>query len=121
MGAADKQLETPGRRDRERVTHADGPARHHQEGEDARNLITQSQVDRNRSKRASSSQDQEHYSNGSYEPGGTSCFTLNIRDMRMPNGFKLTAEIVKFDGTQDPRLWLEDYLIACNCQGETTL
>ena len=46
-----------------------------------------------------------------------SCFTLNIHNTRMPKGFKLTAEIFKFDGTQDPRLWLEDYLIVCNCQG----
>ena len=63
---------------------------------------TQKQLDRNRAKRASSTQDQEHYSSGSYEPGGASCFTLNIRDTRMPKGFKFTAEIAKFDGMQDP-------------------
>ena len=38
----------------------------------------------------------------------------------MPKGFKLTAEAVKYDGKQDPRLWLEDYLIACSCQGGTS-
>ena len=80
----------------------------------------QKQVDRNHSKRASRSQDQEHYSNGSYEPGGTSCFTLNIRNTQMPQGFKLIDKIVKFDGTQDPRLSLEDYLIAWDCQGGNT-
>ena len=83
-------------------------------------MITQKQVDCNRSKRASSSQEQEHYSNGSYEPGGASFFTLNIRNMRMLKGFKLIAEIVKFNGMQDPRLWLEDYFIAYNCQGGNT-
>ena len=82
-----------------------------------RNVITQRQVDRNRSNRASSSQDWEHYSSGDFESDSASCFTRNIRNTRMPKGFKLTAEIIKFDGTQDPRLWLEDYLIACNCQG----
>ena len=97
--------------------YVDRPMRHYQEGEDARNYIMQKQLDRNHAKRASNTEDQEHYSSGSYEPGGASCFTLNIRDTRMPKGFKLRAEIAKFDGTQDPRLWLEDYLIACNCQG----
>ena len=29
MGAADKQIETPGRRDRERVAYADRPTRQH--------------------------------------------------------------------------------------------
>ena len=116
-GTPEKQLETPGQRDREGVTHVDPPARHYQEGADARNYITQKQVDRSRANRASSSQDFDPHSNINYEPGGASCFTLNIRSTRMPKGFRLTAEIVEFDGTQDPRLWLEDYLIACNCQG----
>ena len=116
-GTPEKQLETLGRHDRERVTHIDPPARHHQEGTDVRNYITQKQIDHNRSNRASSSQDFDHHSNNNYEPGGASCFTLNIRNTRMPKGFKLTAEIVKFDGTHDLRLWLDDYLIACNCQG----
>ena len=99
----------------------DPPARHYQEGADAQNYITQKQVDRNRSNRESSSQDFDLHSNNNYEPGGASCFTLNIHNTRMPKGFKLTAEIVKFDGTQDPRLWLEDYLIACNCQVENQI
>ena len=113
----EKQLEIPTRRDCERVVDVDPPACHYQEGGDARNYITQKQVDRNRSNQASSSQDFDNHSNNNYEPSGASWFTLNIRNSRMPKGFKLTTEIVKFDGRQDPRLWLEDYLIACNCQG----
>ena len=114
-GTPEKQIEIPTRRDREQIARTDPPARRHQEGDDMRNYITQRQVDRNRSNRASISQDLGHHSSGDYESGGASCFTWNIHNTRMPKGFKLTAEIIKFDGTQDPRLWLEDYLVACNC------
>ena len=48
-----------------------------------------------------------------FEPRGAACFSFNIRDTKMPKGFKLTAETPKYDGKQDPRDWLDDYLIAC--------
>ena len=37
----------------------------------------------------------------------------------MPKGFKLTAETAKFDGLQEPKTWLEDYLTAVRCQNDT--
>ena len=40
--------------------------------------------------------------------------------MLFRSGFKLTAETPKYDGKQDPRDWLDDYLIACSCQGGTS-
>ena len=98
-GTPEKQIEIPTRREREQIARTEPPARRHQEEGDMRNFITQRQVDRNRSNRASSSQDLDHHSNGDYEPGGASCFTLNIRNTRMPKGFKLTVEIIKFDET----------------------
>ena len=55
-----------------------------------------------------------------FESCGAACFSFNIRDTRMPKGFKLTAGTPKYDGKQDPRLWLEDYLIACTYQGGTS-
>ena len=79
-GTPDKQIEIPARCDRERVVRTDPPARHYQEGGDARNYISQKQVDRNRSNRASSSQNFDDHANSDYEPGGTSCFTLNIHN-----------------------------------------
>ena len=48
-GTPEKQLDIPARRDRELVAHTDPPAHHYQEGGDARNYITQIQVDRNQS------------------------------------------------------------------------
>ena len=96
-GTPEKQIEIPTRREREReqIVRTEPPARRHQEEGDMRNFITQRQVDRNRSNRASSSQDLGHHSNGDFESGGASCFTWNIRNTRMPKGFKLTAEIIK--------------------------
>ena len=37
----------------------------------------------------------------------------------MPTGFKLTSETPKYDGLQEPRTWIEDYLTAVQCQGGT--
>ena len=37
----------------------------------------------------------------------------------MPKGFKLTSESPKYDGLQEPKIWLEDYLMALRCQGGT--
>ena len=37
----------------------------------------------------------------------------------MPRKFKLGAEIKKFDGTQNPKTWLKDYLLAVKCQKGT--
>ena len=37
----------------------------------------------------------------------------------MPRKFKLGTEVKEFDGTQDPRTWLKDYLTAVKCQKGT--
>ena len=34
----------------------------------------------------------------------------------MPKGFKLASATAKFDGSQEPSSWLEDYKIAVFCQ-----
>ena len=34
----------------------------------------------------------------------------------MPRNFKLTMEVPKYDGSQDPKTWLSDYLTAVKCQ-----
>ena len=53
------------------------------------------------------------------EPCGAKCFIHRIRVSRMPTGFKLTSETPKYDGLQEPKTWIEDYLTAVQCQGGT--
>ena len=77
-------------------------------------------LDRSRTQRMVSTPNTDDRDDSDFEPRGAACFSFNIRDTRMPKGFKLTAEAVKYDGKQDPRDWLDDYLIACSCQGGTS-
>ena len=53
------------------------------------------------------------------ESCGAKCFIRRIRESRMPTGFKLTSETPKYDGLQEPKMWIEDYLTAVQCQGGT--
>jgi hypothetical protein len=43
---------------------------------------------------------------------GTLCFTQRVRRTRIPKGFKLPHDQQKYDGSQEPKLWLSDYLQA---------
>ena len=91
------------------------------EGEDARNAITQSKVDRNRFERAArevSSEDSD--SEEEFEPCGALCFSRRIREPRIPKRFRLTSQTQKYDGLQEPSAWLEDYLMAVTCQRGST-
>jgi hypothetical protein len=116
LGPINLTEENQGRHVSEPATAA-RPHRQPLVGEDLRNVITQRTVDRARAHRASDSANQD---DRDFEPCGAACFSFNIRDTRMPKGFKLATGTPKYDGTQDPRLWLEDYLIACTCQGGTS-
>jgi hypothetical protein len=40
------------------------------------------------------------------------CFSLLIRSTPLPKGIKLSNSIVKFNGQQDPRIWLDDFITA---------
>ena len=91
------------------------------EGEDGHKAITQSKVDRNRSKRAArevSSEDSDSVEE--FEPCGALCFSRRIREARMPKGFRLTSKTPKYDGLQELSAWLEDYLTAVTCQRGST-
>jgi hypothetical protein len=50
---------------------------------------------------------------------GTLCFTRRVRRMRVPKGFKLPHDQQKYDGSQEPTLWLSDYLQAGQILGGT--
>jgi hypothetical protein len=43
---------------------------------------------------------------------GALCFIRRVRKTRVPKGFKLPDDQEKYDGSQEPILWLSDYLQA---------
>jgi hypothetical protein len=50
---------------------------------------------------------------------GALCFTRRVRRTRVPKGFKLPHDQQKYDGSQEPTLWLSDYLQAVQILGGT--
>jgi hypothetical protein len=50
---------------------------------------------------------------------GALCFTRRVRKMRIPKGFKLPHDQEKYDGSQEPTLWLLDYLQPVQILGRT--
>jgi hypothetical protein len=80
---------------------------------DARNIIAQTRV--NNSHYAWRD---ENYEDDEKEMGAL-CFTRRVRKMRVPKGFKLPHDQEKYDGSQEPTLWLSDYLQAVHILGGT--
>jgi hypothetical protein len=81
--------------------------------EDARNIIAQARV--NNSRYASR---EENYEDDEKDMGAL-CFTRRVRKTRVPKGFKLPHDQEKYDGSQEPTLWLSDYLQAVQILGGT--
>jgi hypothetical protein len=50
---------------------------------------------------------------------GALCFTRRVHRMRVPKGFKLPHDQQKYDGSQEPMLWLSNYLQAVQILGGT--
>jgi hypothetical protein len=50
---------------------------------------------------------------------GALCFTRRVRRTRVSKGFKLPHDQQKYDGSQEPTLWLSDYLQAVQILGGT--
>jgi hypothetical protein len=50
---------------------------------------------------------------------GALCFTHRVRKMWVPKGFKLSHDQHKYDRSQEPTLWLSDYLQAVQILGGT--
>jgi hypothetical protein len=48
---------------------------------------------------------------------GLECFSLLIHSAPLPKGIKLSDGIVKFNGQQDPRIWLDDFITAVKISG----
>jgi hypothetical protein len=80
---------------------------------DARNIIAQARVNN-----ARYAWKEENYEDDEKEMG-TLCFTRRVRRTRVPKGFKIPHDQQKYDGSQEPRLWVSDYLQAVQILGGT--
>jgi hypothetical protein len=54
------------------------------------------------------------------EPPGTRVFSREIRTTAFPQRFRQLTTIVKYNGETDPRVWLNDYHLACQLGGATS-
>jgi hypothetical protein len=54
------------------------------------------------------------------EPPGTRVFSREIRTASFPQRFRQPTSIIKYNGEMDPRVWLNDYRLACQLGGATT-
>jgi hypothetical protein len=54
------------------------------------------------------------------EPPGTRVFSREIRVAAFPQRFRQPTTIVKYNGETDPRVWLNDYCLACQLGGATS-
>jgi hypothetical protein len=54
------------------------------------------------------------------EPPGTCVFSREIRAAAFPQRFRQPTTIVKYNGETDPRVWLNDYHLACQLGGATS-
>jgi hypothetical protein len=81
--------------------------------EDAKNIITQKKVNK-----ARYAWKEENYEDDEKKMGAL-CFTRRVHKTRVPKGFKLPHDQQKYDGSQEPRLWLSDYLQAVQILGGT--
>jgi hypothetical protein len=89
---------------------------------DARNTVAQARVDRAREERSQENRTREnrHTPEDSDEDlCGLPCFTRRVRKTRVPTSFKLPDNYKKFDGLQDPKDWLVDYLETVKLMGGT--
>jgi hypothetical protein len=81
--------------------------------EDARNIIAQA-----RENNSCYAWREENYKDNEKEMGAL-CFTRRVHKTRVPKGFKLPHDQEKYDGSQEPTLWLSDYLQAVQILGGT--
>jgi hypothetical protein len=80
---------------------------------DARSVIAQARVNK-----VQHAWKEENYEDDKKEMGAL-CFTRRVRRTRVPKGFKLPHNQEKYDGSQEPTLWLSDYLQVVQILGGT--
>jgi hypothetical protein len=81
--------------------------------EDARSIMAQARVNKSRH-----AWKEENYEDVEKDMGAL-CFTRRVRKTRVPKGFKLPHDQQKYDGSQEPILWLSNYLQAVQILGGT--
>jgi hypothetical protein len=89
---------------RNETSESSGDEKRQKRKEDERNIIAQARV--NNSYYAWR---EENYEDNEKEMGAL-CFTRRVRKTRVPKGFKLPHDQEKYNGSQEPTLWLSDYL-----------
>jgi hypothetical protein len=97
---------------RNKSSDASKDERQQKRKEDARNIIAQARVNKSRY-----AWKEENYEDDEKEMGAL-CFTHRVRKTRVPKGLKLPHDQEKYDGSQEPILWLSDYLQAVQILGE---
>jgi hypothetical protein len=98
---------------RNETSESSGDEKRQKRKEDARNIIAQARVNNSRY-----AWREENYEDDEKEMGAL-CFTRRIRRTRVPKGFKLPHDQQKYDGPQEPTLWLSDYLQVVQILGGT--
>jgi hypothetical protein len=98
---------------RNETSESSGDEKRQKWKEDARNIIAQARVNNSRY-----AWREENYEDNEKEMGAL-CFTRRVHKMWVPKGFKLPHDQQKYDGSQEPTLWLSDYLQAIQILGGT--
>jgi hypothetical protein len=83
-----------------KTSESSGDEEHQTRKEDARNIIAQARVNN-----VCYAWKEENYEYDEKEMGAL-CFTQRVRRTRVPKGFKLPHDQQKYDGSQEPTLWL---------------
>ena len=84
---------------------------------DMRSRIARRKLEKEREEREAERRDPEELKEE--EELGSPCFSSRIRRARKPKRFKFAMETPKYDGTQEPEAWLDDYLTAVKFQKGT--
>jgi hypothetical protein len=112
QGLEDKSIKHKGnQKEKFRYNHSDNyysesseEVKRRKRKEDARSIIAQARVNKSRH-----AWREENYEDNDKDMGAL-CFTRRVRKTKVPKGFKLPHDQDKYDGSQEPTLWLSDYL-----------
>ena len=84
-------------------------------GIDARSILIQGLVDRNRAHREGL--DRDRPTGSRVHVSGPECFSRAIKAAEIPPNFRLAMGVSKFTGESKPDTWLEDYRVAVQIGG----
>jgi hypothetical protein len=86
-----------------------------------RHGLAQNRVDSTRARRDARRFEEEAeleaFGNSRHGLCGVECFSFLIYSTPLPKGIKLSNGVVKFNGQQDPRIWLDDFITAVTISG----